>query len=260
MLGITSINGFYLPMEQRFAKIKAAGFDSILLWWGPEETARGERAALARRHGLRIKNAHADTANLNALWLDGAAGDGTLSELKREIIDCSLFGIDTLVMHLTNGSTPPPISAIGISRIEELICLAERRKIKLAFENVRKPEYTQYVLDHYASSSVGLCYDSGHEYLWTLDFDWLNAYASRILAIHLQDNNSGKDSHFVPFDGQINWSRKAKQLAAASYTGAITLECEFHSSSRYQKAGFDAFLSYAYQNGRRLAEMIQAEG
>ena len=257
MIGITSINGLSLSMDQRFSKIKDAGFESILLWWGnDEEDSRTKRVTLACKYGLHIENAHATTDNLNALWTDTSEGDCVLSEFKQEVVECSEFGIKALVIHLTNGNTPPPISSIGICRIEQLIKLAEHLKIQLAFENVRKSEHVRYVLDSFLSPCVGLCYDSGHEHIWSPDIDWLNEYGTRVFAIHLHDNNGDRDSHLVPFDGTIDWIRKSKQIAKSSYTGTITIESEMHASQLYEKDGFESFLSYAYEKGKKLAEAI----
>ena len=257
MVGITSINGFPLSMEQRFSKIKDAGFESLLLWWGNDETdSRPKRVALAHKYGLHIENAHAATDNLNALWIEGPEGNHTLSELQQEIIDCSELGIETLVVPLTNGNTPPTISSIGAFRIEQLIKLAEHLKVKLAFENVRKPEHLQYVLDSFHSPFVGLCYDSGHEHFWSPNIDWLNKYGARVFAVHLHDNNGDRDSHLLPFDGTIDWIKKAKQLAQSSYTGTITIESELRANAQYEKNGLEAFLSYAYEKGKKLAELI----
>lgn len=260
MVGITSINGFPALMSERFSLFKAAGFESVLLWWGPgEKESRGERVALAKRYGLRIENVHATTDNLNAIWLNDSAGNQTLAELEQELKECSYFGIDTLVVHLTNGSVPPPVSKIGISRIELLIFSAEKNGVRIAFENLRTPEHVQYVLNHYSSRFVGLCYDSGHEHFWTPNFDWLKEYSSRVFAIHLHDNCGEKDSHLVPFDGEIDWRQKSKQIADSSYTGSITIESEYNVSAQYRRYELTDFLSYTCEKGKLLETMIQAQ-
>lgn len=257
MIGITSINGYPIPLEQRFQKIKMAGFDSLLLWWGGDEAcSRRERVDLARQYGLNIENAHATTDHMNALWLEGACGEHTAAELKQEIIECAEYGVGTLVVHLTNGSAPPPLSKPGIFRIEQLIRIAEEAGVRLAFENVRKADPVRYVLDQYPSPYVGLCYDSGHEHLWSPGIDWLAEYGQRVFAVHLHDNHGKEDSHYVPFDGDIDWGKKSKQIAGSSYTGAVTIESEMRASSRYENDGLEAFLSYACQKGRELAAMI----
>lgn len=260
MIGITSGNGFPLPMEQRVAKIKAAGFDSILLWWGTgEEACRADRVAFARKQGLHIENAHADTKSLNSLWLEGDEGNDILLELKREVLDCAKYGMETLVLHLTNGNTPPLISALGISRVEQLIRLAEQEGIRLAFENVRKPEHTRWILDHFTGPTVGLCYDSGHEHFWTPEVDWLVEYGNRVFAIHLHDNNRDGDAHLIPFDGTVNWSETIKKIAASSYSGAITVESQIHSSTQYREKSLESFLALSYQSGVKLAALLREQ-
>lgn len=79
MVGITSVNGLHLSMEERFYKIKSAGFDSILLWWGDDEAEpRKERILLAEKYNLSIENVHTSTEHLNAIWKSGDEGEHTL--------------------------------------------------------------------------------------------------------------------------------------------------------------------------------------
>ena len=86
----------------------------------------------------------------------------------------------------------------------------------------------------------------------------MNKYGARVFAIHLHDNHGDRDSHLVPFDGVIDWSKKAKQIALSSYTGTITIESEINSSDHYNENGFDSYLSCAYESGKKLDEMIQS--
>lgn len=257
MVGITSVNGFDFSMEERFYKIKSAGFDSILLWWGDDEAEpRKERILLAEKYNLSIENVHASTEHLNAIWKSGDEGEHTLLKLMQEIRDCSLYGINTMVLHLTNGSCPPPVSEIGSNRIERLIVFAENLNVRLAFENVRLPQHTRYILDKYHTPFVALCYDSGHENCWSPQINWLDLYRHRIAAIHLHDNFRDEDSHLIPFDGTVDWEQKAKAIAASSYLGAVTIEAEYHSSKAYEINGFDFFLKKAYEKSVTISRMI----
>jgi len=260
MIGITSINVFPMPMSRRLEMIKTAGFESVLMWWGPDELeSREERVRLAKEVELRIENAHAATERLNSLWCPDSQGEQTLEELLEEIRDCAEYGVDTLVLHLTNGSEPPPVSLAGLFRVEKMIALADELKVRLAFENVRRPEHTRYILDHLSGDYVGLCYDSGHAHYWTADTDWLGLYNHQVFAIHLHDNFADKDAHLLPFDGSIDWQMITRQLAASSYMGAVTVESEMHASDRYLELGFDSFLRRAFERGKQLESMIQNE-
>lgn len=257
MLGISTGNGYPIPFEFRYPLFKKAGFDSIMLWWGNDEIAtRVDRIWLAKAFDLHIVNAHASTDDLNALWLPGIEGNRTALRLLREIADAAEFGIETLVLHLTNGSTPPPVSAEGFERIEYLVRLAEDGGVKLAFENVRKTEHLDAVLRHFTSPNVGLCFDSGHAHYWTPDTDLLDRYSDRIFAVHLHDNLADGDTHLLPMDGSINWQTTMQKLAASNYAGGITLEADIHGSKAYEEAGLDAFLHEAHERARRLEAML----
>lgn len=260
MIAITSINGFPLPMDHRMQMIQAAGFDAVLMWWGPDEKeSRRERVNCARRHSLFIENAHATTDNLNSLWLEGTDGDRTCAELFAEICDCAEYGVRTMVLHLTNGSSPPPVSTIGLNRIEQLVRLAQKKNVRLAFENMRLAEHTCTVLELFRCQHVGFCYDSGHERYWTADMDWLSGYGDRLFAIHLHDNFGDNDSHLIPYDGCIDWPVKLRQIAGTDYSGALAIESEIHASHRYHELGFAGFLSKAYETGRKLEGEIKLE-
>ncbi|MEA4890206.1 MAG: sugar phosphate isomerase/epimerase family protein [Clostridiaceae bacterium] len=256
MVGLTTINGFPLSMDERLAKLKEAGFGSVLMWWGNDETeSREERIKLAAKHNLQVENVHAQTDDLNAIWADGENGERIISELLNEIADCRQYGISTIVMHLTNGSNPPPISKTGVSRVERLIGAANKMNVRVAFENMRVPEHTKYFIDNYRTPFVGLCYDSGHENYWTPETDWLSLYSDRIFAIHLHDNCGDADSHMIPFDGDINWSKKLRQLSRSNYKGSIALECEYHHGI-YETGGFENYLKKAYRAGASIEHLI----
>ncbi len=258
-IGISSINGFPLPLEERFRLFREAGFGSILLWWGEDEAvSRAQRVRLAENHDLLIENVHASTERLNAIWMDGGEGDRTTSRLLQEIEDCGQYGVGKMVLHLTNGNYPPPVSKTGTVRLEALIKRAESLGVRLAFENLRLPEHTRFILDQYESPSVGLCYDSGHENRWTPEVDWLNLYGGRVVAIHLHDNAGDRDAHRIPFSGSIDWNRKAAAIAKSAYQGSLTLEAEYEAECVCEPRTLGEFLNNAFEAGRSLGERVES--
>ncbi len=258
MLGITTGIGYPIPFEFRYPMFKKAGFNSIMLWWGNDEVAtRVDRVWLAKAFDLHIENAHASTDNLDALWLTGTEGNRTALRLLREISDAAEFGIETLVLHLTSGSTPPPVSAAGLNRIEYLVRLAEDSGVKLAFENTCTAQHTEAVLSHFKSSNVGLCFTSGHANVYTPDIDWLSLYKGRIFAVHLHDNDGMSDSHALPFDGTVNWNSTLEAIAESGYAGRIILEPKFHNCGVHDKKELETFLNKTFQRGCTLQSMLQ---
>ncbi|MDD4797227.1 MAG: hypothetical protein PHO66_05620, partial [Eubacteriales bacterium] len=156
-IGITSVNGYPLAMEERFERMARAGFGAVLLWWGDgEPLTRRQRVDLANRYGLRIENAHAPTDGVNALWADTAAGDAPLRMLCGALDDCAHCSVGRLVVHLTSGAQPPAVTAAGTRRIERLVERARNCGVQLAFENMRASAHVCHVLDAFDCETVGL--------------------------------------------------------------------------------------------------------
>ena len=258
MIGINADNGYPIPLEFRYPLFKEAGFDTMILGWDNSEMAtRVDRVWLAKAFDLKIEHAHGSFGSINTLWLDDKEGTRTCNRLLHEIDDCAEFGIRTLVLHLTSGNTPPACSAIGMQRVEHLVRFAENTGVKLAFENVRVPQHTQTVLDHFPSPHVGLCFDSGHANCWTPDTDWLSLYKDRVFAVHLHDNDGTADTHKLPFHGTANWEKIISGLAGSSYTGSITVEVEFPGNAVRDRDALKAHLQNAYVCGKEIENAVQ---
>lgn len=260
MIGITAVNGVKYDIEKRYAMLREAGFESVMLRWGDNDcvTSRLERVKLVEKSNLYIENAHAQAKYLNSLWRPGEHGDAVLQMLKNSVTDCALYGVPTLVMHISNGDNPPPISNIGLRRVEQLIECAEKSRVMLAVENVREPLHVRYVLDNYDSPYLGLCYDSGHQNIWSKDVDWLTLYTDRIAAIHLHDNFGDVDTHLIPGDGDINWNTLISKLSKTSYNGTFTLETQYHVSSLYNDISYEAFLTRLFTTSKGFCEQLKS--
>ena len=153
---------------------------------------------------------------------------------------------------------PAACSPLGPLRLRPVVETAERRGVRLAFENLRHPLHLKRVLDTFDSPAVGLCYDSGHHHGWGRETDWLFEYGSRLFALHLHDNDGTRDSHAVPFDGRIDWKALSSRIARTGYAGPTALEVE--AGEEYEgRMSADAFLLRAAQAAARIGKM-RAEG
>ncbi len=222
--------GFPIPMEERFKLIKASGFDGVLLWWSDDHSdVDGDKflqPELARRCGLFIENIHTPFEGINCLWEDGIAGDDFEKKLSDCITDCFKYEIPTAVLHVSQGDNPPPPNQIGLDRLKRLVEIAERKNINIALENLRKPKYLDFVFANIQSDRLGFCYDSGHENCYTKGTDLLSQYGSKLMALHLHDNDGTDDQHMIPGEGLIDWGNLNKKLKETCYTGPIALEVE----------------------------------
>ncbi len=225
--GIFAWFGLEVGNEARFQAIQAAGFQTVMLEWSddfPQLGPKEENVERAQRFQLTIENGHLSYKHINELWLDTLAGEVFFLQLKRDIASAGRWGVPVLVIHTSSGKNPPPITELGLNRFGLLIEVAEKSGVKLAFENLRKPEYPFAVLDRYVCANAGFCYDVGHRNYLTPEIDYLEKYGNRLLALHLHDNDGTEDQHLLPFDGTVNWKKEMSAIKNTAYRGSLTLE------------------------------------
>ena len=115
--------GYPLELNDRLRLIRDAGFRGVLLWWAVESTYEPPvpmKVETAAKYGLSVVNAHLQFAHMNSLWLDGCEGEHYAAELAGLIAEAGVYGVPTLVVHLTRTQTPPPFSDPGFSRFLRL--------------------------------------------------------------------------------------------------------------------------------------------
>jgi len=254
MITIYTWFGYDLPLKNLLRLIKQAGFDGAMVWWSEKYGNNDYLFApkMARDAGLIIENIHAPFAGSNDIWRDNLGGKA-LTELYLEIIDdCVDYGIPTIVLHLTSGDEPPLPNETGLGRVKQLTEKAERCGINIAFENLRKPGYLEYVLGSIDSPRAGFCYDSGHNNCRMPAGDLLEKFGSRLMALHLHDNDGSDDQHLLPFDGTIDWPTTMKKIAGTGYKGALALESD---NTGYEELPPEEFLSLAFERAKRLESL-----
>ena len=261
MIGIGVFSLFVpdLPAEEKYRLIKAAGFNATCVYWGDEN--KYEQLTIARKHGLVIDNIHAQNDNANLLWQDGIGGEERQNVLISCVADCANHNVSTVVIHLTGFPPYPPVSELGLKRIEALVNFAEQKNVKLAFENLWTFDHLDVIFEQFSSPHVGFCYDSGHENL-NLYRDCLASYGDKLFALHINDNFGDMyDAHVLPFDGMINWDEKMRRINQYKNTCFFTLEVykldagEHEKSAIYNGLSAGEFLNLAYQKAVRLLGM-----
>ena len=173
---------------------------------------------------------------MNAIWQDGYDGEHYLSELCGLVAEAGVYGVKTLVVHLTRRKDPPPFSDLGFSRFMRLCEVAERADVNLAFENLRAPEYLYDFMRRVDSKRVGVCFDAGHNHVFCPERRIAVDFGDRLMAVHLHDNFGDFDAHNIPGDGNIDWKQIRRELLASSYTGAWSLEIEHAQTSEFGKS------------------------
>ena len=248
---------YELPIEERLALIKEAGFDAVMLWWGDKD--RRVQPKLAREAGLEVENAHAPCNNANSIWEDNAAGEEYVRALFQSIEECCELSIPVLVVHITSFREYPQISELGLGRLRKLIEFAERKEVCIALENTCFLQPLKYLFNNIDSDYLGFCYDSGHENFSKPYVDWLSMYGNRLTAMHLHDNFGGNDAHLLPFDGGINWTRVLESLKGSRPIEFLSFELDFNrktpDSCIYGNLSAQEYLELAYERVTKLGDV-----
>jgi len=263
--GITAIHNWFdydLPVAERIRLIARAGFDGVMLWWGEEydNTDFLKCPEMARQMGLFVENAHLPYDNINDIWLDNLTGEDLTKLYSRRVGEAATCGVPTLVMHLSKGNSPPPPGPLGLERVKRVVEAAEKSGVNIAVENLKRAEYPPYVLDQIQSPRLGFCFDSGHQHCRTPDVDWLSLYGSRLITVHLHDNEGAKpdredpDQHRLPFDGTVDWPRTMRKIAETGHRGAAAIEV---TNMGYETKTAEEFLTIALERAKRLEGMVE---
>ena len=90
-------------------------------------------------------------------------------------------------------------------------------------------------------------------------------YGDRLIALHLHDNRCllDTDDHLLPFDGNIDWEKCAKQLAKTDFDGTIMFEIRRYPNLDgtlvYTDITDDEYFTKAMEVCRRFENMVIEE-
>jgi len=245
--------------EQTLDAIKSAGFENVML---EEKTgALCDLIPAAFGVGLKVPYVHLCYKDNFSLWTDDKRQPDCLERIKAGIKICGQNGINTVVLHPTSRKTDP--SDIGLGCMEQILECAENYDVRVALENAGRGHiaHLKYLFNRFGPRDLGFCFDSGHWYADHPEFNYLEKFGNRLLAIHLHDNLGGcDDMHLLPFDGMINFDRVAKGIAKSAYRGPVMLEARKNDNarSRYLDISGEEFLHEAHARATKLSKMITA--
>jgi len=249
--------------------IQRAGFENVMV------TQKGDSnltrfISMANDTGLKVPFVHMDcttAGTINTIWTENEHQKEFLDFAKNTIQICGDSDVETVILHPTTLSEKRIIAPnhIAVDCMNQLLKKAKKSNVKIAIENVDGFSHAnfEYLLDNIDDENLGFCFDSGHWFAYTPTEDLLGKYGSRLSAVHLHDNNGSvfpepqnwdeycrlHDMHLLPFDGKIDFSHVAQEIAKSNYHGPVVIESR-------QSQSDDNFLSLAHERARKLASMI----
>lgn len=195
--------------------------------------------------------------------------------INRLLMLKELNGDGTLIMHPPRIREPEDLHQVELRRqqaqsvrrsLDELMPLLEKYDAKIALENLPHGnwEILSALLDDYPAERIGYCFDSGHCNIKVrTHFEETEKYASRIIAVHLHDNDGSGDQHQNPFTGTFDWEWLAGVLKKSSYTNPLNFELNCRKSPFFNPESSDhtpeikAWLADAMERCSKFTEMCQ---
>ncbi len=264
---------YKLPYPDQIRAIKKAGFDATFANYGPQ-LDMDEFGKAAKEENMIFQSIHAPFLRMADIWLDNEAkAKLCMDELVDCLQYCARYEVPIMVVHTIIGFQNHTPTQIGIDRLGELVKLAEKEGVKIAFENTEGIEYLRAAMDAFkGNDAVGFCWDTGHEMCYNWFEDMIAAYGDRLICTHLNDNlgikpQSGEiafldDLHLLPFDGIADWDHITDRLCKANYKGILTFELNTlskpnrHDNDKYDAMPLEQYLAEAYARACRVAQKL----
>lgn len=269
----TNYSGSTGDVGPKLEKIAAAGFTHVL--WGDHawhdylytDPEIEYAARCLERTGLKVNDLHCPTGK-DQRWGSGVEHErlAGVESLKNRIRMASRLGCDVIVCHTP---TEPEDAAERTAywdrqrrTLEALRELAGRSGVRLAMENTLPGNFDtlERFLEIGGAELVGVCYDSGHG---NAKVDWpgnglerFERIKSRVIDLHLHDNDGTGDLHWMLFRGTTDWARLATLAVGSGYRKTVVpLEVVLEQSGLSDET---AFLRQAAEVARRLAGLFDA--
>jgi sugar phosphate isomerase/epimerase len=167
---------------------------------------------------------------VNVLHPEKARRIAAMDEIKRALEAAESIPFRNLVVHLGERDDGWSLRSIEHAQtaLEHLGAFARPLGVRLLVENLvsepTTPEHLVEILELGHLNSVGVCLDVGHANITTGVIPAISTLKSRIVSVHVHDNQGVKDEHLWPGDGTIDWTAAAQALNQLPEPPAIVLE------------------------------------
>lgn len=253
--------GYVIPLPERLKLIKESGFDATCLWWEdetyPQVIPVDDMPNMVSDQGLLIDNIHCPYQDVNDLWSqDKGVRNKMIDRYYSYIEACAKHKISHMIMHATDEVYFFSEKSIGVNSLLSIAKRAQDYGVKVAIENTRDYQVIDFLLSEIGIDSLGLCYDSSHDWIYgQSEGILLNKWKQRLLCTHLSDNNRLEDKHWIPGDGQVKWNKIMHDILSSTID-CITMEL---MSSKVKISKPNLYLSTAYKRLEQIMGMSSVE-
>ena len=253
----SSFHSVLASPDDVLSAIADAGFEGVLwsqMGKGDFHYLPEERKAIVRsfrKYGLRAASVHAAEPFRRLYYSENPWHRKAGVELLLNRMELAAELECPVVVFHAPSPFPTDTTAIFAGLDETLRC-GERLGVLLAIENGETEEVLP-ILQRYPARLMGYAYDSGHAFCQGNAESLHRQCFSRLVTVHLHDNDGIHDQHKMPFTGGIDWKAEATKLAEAGWKGGALLEV---SEKSHKVTSHDAFLRQAYNYGVKLERLL----
>ena len=274
-IGFSLQRQYSCPQDLVVLWLREAGFSAISPVWY-DDLRLEELATSAIKHNMTIQSIHAPHGGAADLWDTKSERAEKASRAVISCIeDCARFEIPIMVMHGWQGlSYTFPETPLDFSSFDTIVEYAEKKNVAIAFENLEGEEYLEALLTRYCHLPyIGYCWDSGHDHCYPHKLDFLEAFGSRLMMTHINDNlglrdpggvpTGDDDLHFLPYDGNIPWERELHRLKNAPKQQILNFELKKRSTSVvpadliYEALSLEKYIQLAGERARKIAGIYE---
>ena len=274
--------GFSLPamhpsqFEQTIALLHQAGFSAVSPVWSRDLQLEA-LASCVTNHNMTIQSLHAPHAGIELLWeAQNPLSANTVKNITGCIDACAQFQIPIAVVHGWQGFDYCfDLKSLDFSNFDYFVDYAEQKQVSIAFENLEGEEFLEALMNRYREKPhIGYCWDSGHDHCYPHKLDFLEAFGSRLIMTHLNDNlglrdplgvpTGDDDLHYLPYDGNIHWEQAIARLKALPRQEILNFELKRRSFSTapqdliYDNLSLEEYIQTAGQRARQIANLYEA--
>jgi sugar phosphate isomerase/epimerase len=256
-LSISTSFSYDMPLREQIPLIAEIGFTHISIG------GNTEHAGYLTKGGQEVIN---DLLNKYSLSIDTIHGpridqEDSIQQIEKVTDAAVELSVGVIVVHCSafNARTEelPAKAAVLLRVCDTLSKIAEKKKLRFAFENVLPGPATELIgklLEQTNPSFFGFCYDSSHDQVGgPRPFTLLDEWSNRLLTAHLSDRIRDFVDHVIPGEGFIEWADLSITLRKSKLPPPLLMEVMMtHSLEKDPRR----FLSRTYTAGCSIYDMV----
>ncbi len=180
-------------------------------------------------HGIALHSFHAPLFSdfdwgrsggwaLSVTHLERRLRIDSMDEIKRSIEVAEVLPFRYLVLHLGLPEEEFDMRKFdaAFTSLEHLKIFAKPRGVQILLENtpneLTAPERLLQFIQYTHMNDLKVCFDTGHAHMTGGVQPAFQALKERIVSTHVHDNRREKDSHLLPFEGEIDWEETVRDF------------------------------------------------